>query len=126
VSNVNPLDLLTVLGIGTIPAAVIYGWFNRKKTSADAVSSIASAATSLVHPLQEEVARLQTALVAQARQHHAEVEELRGQLVQTQKLLARTKETCEGETAILRRMVDDGRIEMQRLTVRMNQDRGVE
>lgn len=122
----NVLDLLTVLGIGTIPAAVIYGWFNRRKTSAEAVSLITNAATSLVHPLQDEVARLQKELKEQATNYQAEIAELRRQLGETRTELERTRTSCEGEAAILRRMVDDGRIEIQRLRTLINQDRGVE
>lgn len=120
----NLLDLLTVLGIGSIPAAVIYGLFNKRKTSAEAVDLLTGAAVELVQPLQSEVARLQTDLRENIVQHRKEVAELRNLLMDTQAELTQTKNNCEETMALMRRVVDDSRLELDRLNQLLNDSRG--
>lgn len=120
----SPLDLLTVLGVGSIPAAVIYGLFNRRKTSAEAVQLITGAAASLVTPLQSEVSRLQRELHETAEQHRREVAELHRKIRDTETEVERVRDNCESTMATMRRMVDDGRVEVDRLRALLNQDKG--
>jgi hypothetical protein len=103
------LGYLTALGIGGVFAALVAGIFNRRRVSGDYVTAIAGAATTLVRPLQDEVARLMAALTAQQDRHTLEVAALRDELAQTQAELRESYGDCERRTSQLTERLEDAR-----------------
>lgn len=108
----DPLSWLTVLGIGGVLSAIVVGLFNRRKVSGDYVTAIAGAATSLVDPLREEIARLHKQIEDQDARHRRECAELRDELEETRAELAGTREECETSASRLTEELQDARAEV--------------
>lgn len=101
------LTVLTALGIGSVVTALVAGLFQRRKVSGDYVTAIAGAATTLVQPLQAEVARLQGDLEKQKSQCTQEVAALRDELEETRQDLREARVDAHEEVSRLREELGD-------------------